>query len=356
MLLTKRLSVCVAALVSFCLVADLYGQGKREDYVSDASFAVGTYKPTVKERTPQAMAAAANKFLATLDDEQQAKVHHKLDSAERKKWTNLPARPDAGGLRLGDCTTQQVNAACQMMATMFSEHGYKKMCSIMLADDQLLQGGRPRQGFGTVDFSIVIFGTPDAEKPWGFQIDGHHLGVNLAIEGDKLVLSPSFVGTQPYKFTLASDTFVPMNNETRLAHKLINALPEDLREKAVLGARRGNLRTGPGRDGVVPEARGVSCKTFSDQQKKIVMDLIREWVNFLPEKQAEARMKQIESEIDETRFAWNGATPAGSDISYAVQGPSLIIEYACQGMGGNPLDHLHSIYRNPKNEYGGQIK
>ena len=35
--------------------------------------------------------------------------------------------------------------------------------------------------------------------------------------------------------------------------------------------------------------------------------------------------------------------------------PSLIIEYACQDLGGNPLDHLHTMYRDPTNEYGRQL-
>jgi hypothetical protein len=349
-----RTAVFIAGALAFSTVA--FAQGDRDNYVSDASFIVGTYQPDVKERNPQAMADAANKFLETLSDEQKTKVMHKLDSNERRQWTNLPARPDAGGLRLGDCNDDQVRAACLMMATMFSEYGYKKMCNIMIGDDQLLQGGRRQQGIGTVDFSIVLFATPDPKQPWAFQIDGHHLGVNLAIEGENLSLSPSFVGNQPYDYKIANESYAPMDPETKLAHKLINALPEELREKAVVSNRNQNLRVGPGRDGNVPQARGVECGSFNDEQKKIVIDLIQQWVNLLPEKQAAERMKEIESQLNETRFAWNGDTPSGSDISYEIQGPSLIIEYACQGRGGNPTDHLHSIYRNPKNEYGNQLK
>ena len=66
-------------------------------------------------------------------------------------------------------------------------------------------------------------------------------------------------------------------------------------------------------------------------------------------------MKQIEDELVETHFSWNGATKTGSDVSFAIQGPSLIIEYACQDLGGDPLQHIHTMYRNPKNEYGGQL-
>ena len=95
----------------------------------------------------------------------------------------VPPRPDAGGLRLGDCNTDQVKAFCDLLATLFSEQGYAKMRNIMLADDQLLRGGRARPAFGTENFSVVLFGTPSATEPWAFQLDGHHVGVNLAIHG-----------------------------------------------------------------------------------------------------------------------------------------------------------------------------
>jgi hypothetical protein len=67
-------------------------------------------------------------------------------------------------------------------------------------------------------------------------------------------------------------------------------------------------------------------------------------------------MKEITHEVDAMTFSWNGNQEPGSDISYSIQGPSLIIEYACQNLGGNPLAHLHSMYRNPKNEYGNQLE
>ena len=43
------------------------------------------------------------------------------------------------------------------------------------------------------------------------------------------------------------------------------------------------------------------------------------------------------------------------DFSYRLQGPSLIIEYAGQDLGGDPHDHLHSMYRDPTNEYGARL-
>ena len=55
----------------------------------------------------------------------------------------------------------------------------------MLADDQLFEGGNPRPGFGTENFFVVLFGEPSATEPWGFQLDGHHLGLKLSMHGDE---------------------------------------------------------------------------------------------------------------------------------------------------------------------------
>lgn len=357
----KRFTFTAASILKLLSMLVLIGtanaqQAKRSDFVSDASYIVGTYSPAKAEHSPSAMAAAANAFLDSLDGKLRERAQSKLATPVRREWTNLPARPDADGVRMGQLNESQVKLVCDLMANLLSEQGYKKMTDIMLADDQLLQGGRPRQGFGTEDFSIVIFGQPSDTKPWGFQIDGHHVGANFSIEGDSMTMSPSFIGTQPQAFTIAGKKYRPFANETDLAHKLVMSLNDEQIKKAVLGPSRARILAGPGKDKFVPEAKGVSCATFDEEQKKTLLGLIEQWVGDLPPHHAAKRMKQIESEIEQTKFSWNGGREPKSDMSYTIQAPSLIIEYACQDLGGDPLNHLHSIYRDPTNEYGKQMK
>ena len=329
---------------------------QESEFVSDASRIVGTYVPEVDARTPETMSAAAQGFLDSLDETLREKVTYELKDPERREWTNLPARPNAGGVALGKCNEQQVKAFCQLLATLLSKQGYEKMCHIMLADDQLLRNGKARPGFGTEEFSIVIFGTPSKDQPWAFQLDGHHLGLNVSIEGSNLTIAPSFIGTQPKAVKVGNTNFQPLLRETNEAHALIEGLVEEQQKKAIIAKKRGRIQTGPGHDGEVPTPEGVSCETFDDVQRDILLSLISEWVEILPEDLAKARMKQIESELDKTTFAWRGGTSEGSDISYSIQGPSVIIEYACQDLGGDPLNHIHTMYRDPTNEYGGQLK
>lgn len=328
----------------------------RSMFVSDASFIVGTYEPAESDYLPATAAARANALLALLDEEAKGKISHAIDSDERRAWTNLPAKPNAGGIRMGDMNEAQVKAVCDLLATLVSESGYQKFIHVMLADDQLLKNGRARRGFGTENFSIVIFGTPAEDEPWSVQLDGHHVGLNVALSGDQLTISPSFIGTQPADFDLGGEPIRPLAGESDDAYALVNLLDKQQRIAAVVGDRRRDLEAGPGRDNKIPEAVGVDCSTFNEAQRAKLTELISHWVSDLPPAHAEKRMAQLTEEIDQMKFSWNGAVEAGSDISYRLQGPTVIIEYACQSLGGNPQQHLHTMYRNPQNEYGGQIK
>lgn len=328
---------------------------QREDFVSEASHVVGMYQPPFGRNAPENQVEAAKTFLQTLDAKQRERVGHELGSPERRLWTNLPAPADAGGLRLGDMNEKQIKAVCDLMATLLSKQGYEKMRNIMLADDQLLREGKPRRGFGTENFSVVVFGSPSPTQPWGFQLDGHHVGVNVSMTGKAMTLSPSFIGTQPQSFSIAGKKYRPLTGEIDDAYKLVGSLNREQILQAVLRKKRGFIRVGPGNDGTIPPAKGVLCSSFNAEQRAVLIGLIGQWVNDLPEKQAQQRMEQLRQEIDQMRFSWNGPLQPGSDVSYYIQGPSLIIEYACQDLGGDPLEHLHSIYRDPTNEYGGQL-
>ena len=88
------------------------------------------------------------------------------------------------------------------------------------------------------------------------------------------------------------------------------------------------------------------------EQRALLVKLISLWIDDLPETSFQSRLDEIEAQLDETFFFWEGPYEAGSDASFHIIGPNVIIEYAGQNLGGDPLDHIHSIYRDPTNEYG----
>ena len=68
-------------------------------------------------------------------------------------------------------------------------------------------------------------------------------------------------------------------------------------------------------------------------------------------------MAQLKADLDDTWFAWSGPTnfEPGNNITsyYRIQGPHLVIEYAPQN--DEPANHVHTIYRDPTNDYGQQL-
>ena len=208
------------------------------------------------------------------------------------------------------------------------------------------------QDSGLSIFSVVLFGNPSAKNLWAFQLDGHHIGLNVAVKADHITIAPSFIGTQPVNFKFDGQDIRPMQHEVDAAFQLVNELDEEQFKKAVVSQERGRILTGPGRDGQRLKQQGINCSKFNKKQKSTLMVLIASWVGNLPNEQAKQRMIEIESEIDQMYFSWHGFRKPGSDVSYAIQSPSLIIEFAFQDLGGDPLNHLHTQYRNPKNEYG----
>ncbi|MFC7338948.1 DUF3500 domain-containing protein [Haloferula chungangensis] len=312
-------------------------------------------EPAETDHSPKAMVAAAEALLAKLTSEQRKQLLLPIDDPERREWRNVPPDRDDGGLRLGDLNREQLESACAFLSTVMSRSGYLKVRNIMLADDLLLRSEKQanrRGGFGSANFWIAIFGTPSETKPWGVQWDGHHVAINLSIVGEKITMSPSFIGTQPHRFMLGNEEIIPMKGETASGYRFIGSLSEEQRKEAIQGARRANLMAGAGKDGKKPKLTGMSCGGLSPEQRTKLMKLIAHWVNDLPKAAAEVRLKEIEAQLDQTVFAWNGPYNLGSDMSYHLSGPGVIIEYSGQDLGGDPLDHLHSIYRDPSNEYG----
>ena len=338
-----------------CSAQESKGAVSRDDFVSDASFIVGTYDPSAADHSVDSIVTLADQFLGSLNEEQKSKCLGDLASERRREWTNLPARNDADGIKLSELNKSQIEKACALMGSLLSRQGFDKMQSIMLADDQLLRDGKPRRGFGTENFAIVIFGMPSKTKPWCFQLDGHHVGANISIQGRKMTMSPSFIGTQPQAFRIGDVEYRPFKNETEMAHQLAMSLTDEQVKQAVVQSKRARIVAGPGRDDFVPVPQGLPCQLLTEKQQGVLMNLIEQWVGDLPPKQSKKRMKEIRSELNQMSFAWNGNRNPKSDISYRIQSPSLLIEYACQDLGGDPLDHLHSNYRDPTNDYGGQL-
>jgi len=227
--------------------------------------------------------------------------------------------------------------------------------------DQVLEDrsapGRPatsRTRFGRGEYYLAILGTVSTGEPWMLQFGGHHLAVNVTFAGRTRVLTPTHTGAQPASFTVEGRTVRPLGDENDKAFALMNGLTPEQRKRATLGVAMSNLVLGPGEDGKTIAPEGVKASTFSAAQRAQLLDLIGEWVTIIGDEASSAKMADARTGLDETYFAWAGATTNGASAYFRIQGPTVFIEYAPQG---NPVstDHIHTIYRDPSNDYAARV-
>ncbi len=327
-------------------------------------------------------AAAAKTFLATLTGDQRSKVTYDFkDAAQRKNWSNLPTSfVKRGGLRLGDLTQEQRDAAMAVVEAALSPQGYAKVEEIMEGDEYLKKndkgggrrgpppgaGGPPgapkgpgRQGgggpmFGHDEYYISFLGQPSTTEPWMIQFGGHHLAINITLAGAQGTLAPSHTAAQPARYEIEGKTVRPLGDETDKAFVLLSSLTEAQRKQAILGFEMRDLVLGPGRDGQTLQPEGIKGSDLTDKQREMLLDLASEWTAIQSEAFAKAKMEEMKKNIDETWFAWSGPVEKGGAAYFRIQGPTVIIEYAPQKLGGDPTNHIHTIYRDPTNEYGAQ--
>lgn len=348
------------------------------------------------------MVSAANTFLATLDQKQRQSVVYAFnDEQQRARWSNFPTGfIPRGGISLKQMNAAQRKAAMALVSSALSKRGFEKVEQIMESDEVNKQeeakngnrppggNGGPRPGnggpgaggpppgarggpppggglnadmFGKDLYYISILGTPSEKTPWMLQFGGHHLALNITIAGEQGVLTPTLTGAQPALYIENGKTVRPLGQESDKALALLNVLDDKERKQAILSYQLADLVLGPGQDGktIVPE--GLKASAMTEQQRAMLLGVIAEWAGIIHESAAAARMAQLKADIDETWFSWSGPTTAaaGKNITayYRIQGPHLVIEYAPQTLGGDPGLHVHTMYRDPTNDYGrGMIK
>lgn len=299
---------------------------------------------------------AAEAFLAKLSDAERAAVLFEFsDEAQRARWSNLPTPMfKRKGLKVGDLKPEQRKAAMAVLEAATSPMGYRKTTEIVTAEEVLKQGGGnpPNLIFGEDEYYLSFVGKPSEKSPWMLQFGGHHLALNLTFGPDQAVLTPSHTAAQPAKYTLNGKTVRPLGAENDKAFELINALDATQREAAILGSVFRDVVLGPGQDGKKLAPEGVKVSTFNAAQKAMLLAVVREWVGISSDAAAKVKMAEIEANLGETWFAWSGPTTPGSAAYFRIQGPTVHIEYAPQNLGGSALNHTHTIYRDPTNDYG----
>lgn len=320
-----------------------------------------------------ALVKAAQSFLDGLSSTEKRSAQYDVQDDEWLAWSNVDGYARKG-VRMGDLTDTQRELGFALLGAALSADGLTRSRNIMKLNAYLGEyNGGGRETLTEGHYYFTFMGTPSTTKPWGFQYEGHHLAINYFVLGDQVVMTPTFMGSEPTSATYQGEKITLFGEETTAGLTLLRSLTDAQRAKVISSEQKAgdNLRAGAGQDNLRLAYQGLAAADFTDAQRDRLLDLVRVYVGTMADAHAEVRMREVEEHLDSTYFHWIGGTKDSSAFYYRVHSPVVLIEYDAQsplaygnkssgegggmgGPGGTPTQqHIHTIVRTPNaGDYG----
>ncbi len=303
--------------------------------------------------------AAAQAFVDSLDSQGRARALVPIESDRWRRWSNIHRYPRQGR-SLGEMTVGQREKAFALLRESLSIKGFETARDIMRLNATVGEMNGNRADYSEYHYWFSVLGTPSADQPWGWQLDGHHLNVNFFVLRDQVVMTPVFMGSEP---AYAADgryrgTRV-FRDEEQAGLVLIRSLAPPQREKAVVSKTLPpEVFTAGFRDNVDLRYQGIRYGELPAAQQARLLALIETYVGRMRAGHARVRMEEVRRHLADTWFAWMGGFDDDSVFYYRVHSPVILIEFDHQrGValpGSQPSrNHVHTVVRTPNgNDYG----
>ncbi|GAA3447330.1 hypothetical protein Pve01_69290 [Planomonospora venezuelensis] len=282
-----------------------------------------------------AVVAAGTAFVAALTDAQKAETLYDVTADQWLNWSNIH-NFSRNGVRMKDMTAAQQKAALAVLQAGLSAEGLALSNNIRKLNHvtgRLM--GRLDQ-FDEDLYFITVMGTPSQTEPWGWQFQGHHLVLNYFVLGDQVVMTPTFLGSEPRVGYYDDGTKIELFTEELAAGvAMINALDASQKAEAITAATKGGTvnSTEAGKDNAVLPYAGIKVSELTTAQQTRLLDLANLFVGNMDTGHAAVKMAEIKDKLAETYFAWQGPTTADGAFYFRIQSPVILIEFDCQGGG-----------------------
>ena len=307
------------------------------------------------------VADAARSFLDSLSQAQRDRVLFRVDDPEWRRWANQHSLPRQG-VSFEELDERQREAAFGLLRTGLSAEGFRKSRDIMRLNHTLGEISGRLDELGEWLYYLTVMGEPSREEPWGWQLDGHHLIVNYFVLGDQVVMTPTFMGSEPTAAESGAFAGVAvMKEEEQRGLDLMLALNGEQRLKARIGSTKDgrNALAEAFRDNLVLDYAGVPGSELDASQQELLLAVIQEFVGSMADGHARVKMEEVREHLDRTWFAWVGDVDPEGVFYYRVHSPVVLIEFDHQPPVFLPLprvptrQHVHSVIRTPNgNDYG----
>lgn len=305
---------------------------------------------------------AAKAFLDGLNAEQEIAVSFPIDNNEWRKWGNVHSYTRQG-VSFENLDEKQRKLAVNLFKASLSAKGVQKTLDIMKLNETLAELTGRASEYSRWMYYLTIMGEPSADKPWGWQLDGHHCIINFFVLGDQVVMAPVFVGSEPVaaKSGKYQGTII-MQQEQDKALAFIRALNKKQQDQAIVSRLKvtNHNQLEMFRDNEVVPYAGIRAAQLNEKQQTMLLDVIGEFIGQLRDGHAKIKMSEIRKHLNDTHFAWIGDTQDDSVFYYRIHSPVVIIEFdhqrpiALGRRGSAPTrDHIHAVIRTPNgNDYG----
>lgn len=332
---------------------------------AQAAYSQQNYNNEVKQ--------SAIAFINSLSPLQKRSALLAFDDTARIKWNNLPVGLRArAGINIGSLNDDQRILLHRILSVSLSSQGYLKATGVMHLDNLVMMyydslfyqkhtidSSELKQlealQWSHRNYYIAFFGQP-SDANWGYKVEGHHLSINFTFSGNKLSVTPLFLGADPAEYRVSEYAgWRILGEEEDLGVTLINMLSSSQQKKATMSKDVPmDIITSAESGKRLIDYWGIKGADMTKEQLTVLKYIVREFVFNLEYEKAETEYdKIIKAGIDKVYFGWIGPYKESEPHYYILNGPTFLIEFDNRGFGNG--NHIHCIWREKGNEFGEDV-
>ncbi len=238
-----------------------------------------------------------------------------MDDTEWRRWNNVH-RAVRAGIAFKDMSDEQRARGYALLQAGLSARGLEKTRNVMKLNHTIAEITNNFTEYGEGLYNLTVMGEPSAAEPWGWQLEGHHLIVNYFVLGDQVVMTPTFMGSEPVKADAGKYAgTVVLQEEQNKGLALMQALTPAQQEKARLepGVKTANKSQAQAfRDNLQLPYAGLRASELNAKQHALLTEIVAEYVHNLADGHAKVKMAEVRAHLDDTYFGWIGDNTADS--------------------------------------------
>jgi len=278
-------------------------------------------------------------------------LQHPFDSPSRTDWHYFPRERE--GLALKEMNDAQKQHLWDLVGTALSETGIEKVKGVLRLEE-VLYARENSPGRDPGNFHIAIWGEPDENNRWGWRFEGHHLSINITLQGEKTIsVTPSFIGANPATVEEGKwEGFRNLPTQEDVAREFVLSLPKEQREQAIVEGELTDV-AGAGQAQIDPgSVEGLTADALNQEDAGLLEEVLNSYTKWYRPEIVEnlGLTSEILMKDAGLTVRWMGGLGEENDLhTYRIVGNTFDIQYANHQSNAN---HVHTLFRTVGHDFG----